>query len=278
MILGFYYLTIEKPPIATPQSIFNSGGGEKSDAVCQPGPRDRVASPRLRHTTSRLRDAVTFGVTKRLRHQEQESESILPNSDSGQANLSHSRLDLGFLSALNGFNSVIQAYEQKKLSLHSFVWVKPDSGTGSGSEASFPSSISSNFQELGQEMGTGDSFFTTKKRKLTKHFQDSNTLPGGYTFTQPPPYRKIKQAFSGNSELSKNLMDEKLFYLKPNARGGNPDEPLGIRLIQTGQAKKLYTSSQWIESTQGTRRFIQIRTTPGRILVNQLLSVFLGPV
>jgi DNA-directed RNA polymerase beta' subunit len=261
MILGFYYLTIEKPPIAIPQSIF-SNAPQSSFNINSPPSGSQAGG----------RDAVT--------------QEILPNSDSGQScplpffnkecGPSHSIFDLGFLSALNGFNSVIQAYEQKKLSLHSFVWVKPDSGTGSGD------SISSNLQELGQEMGTGDAWDSTKallrNRKLTKYFQDSNTLPGGYTFTQPPPYRKIKQAFSGKSEFSKNLLDEKVFYFKPNARGGNPDEPLAIRLIQTGQAKKLYTSSQWIESTQGTRRFIQIRTTPGRILVNQLLSVFLGPV
>jgi hypothetical protein len=67
----------------------------------------------------------------------------------------------------------------------------------------------------------------------------------------------------------------KLFYAKPNPRGSTPDEPLGIRLLQTGQTRKLYTSSQWIEDSKEKRRSIYIRTTPGRILVNLLLSDFI---
>jgi DNA-directed RNA polymerase beta' subunit len=297
MILGFYYLTIEKPPILLERNFVN------------------------KNTSWSLPSSGRYNLLKKKSGMvdAKQSRGGLTASYAGKPPSGLSKEGASNDIFFDGLYSVIQAYEQSKLSIHSFVWVclaEKKQNTNLVS-LSVPRLNNTNFQK---ESGP-----------------DFIPLPGGSSFTQGPPHRKGKPILSfsnknSNFDLSLNSMfasphggrggmgyprgaqptfqrrDEgsaqksevqdsllnkghstgqdsgkvvtlypclKLFYAKPNPRGSTPDEPLGIRLLQTGQTRKLYTSSQWIEDSKEKRRSIYIRTTPGRILVNLLLSDFI---
>jgi len=296
MILGFYYLTIEKPPTLLEQNFVNKNTS--------------WSLPSSGRYNLFKKKSLLEGGPNRLTNKSSYAGKAPPLSGLSKEGASNNIF-------FDGLYSVIQAYEQNKLSIHSFVWVclaEKKQNTNLVS-LSVPHLNNTNFQK---ESGP-----------------DLIPLPGGSSFTQGPPHRKGKPILSfsnknSNFDLSLNSMvasphggevlgrvvrppfpsptfqrrdhksevqdsflnkgdntgqdsDKvvtlhpclKLFYAKPNPRGSTPDEPLGIRLLQTGQTRKLYTSSQWIEDSKEKRRSIYIRTTPGRILVNLLLSDFI---
>ena len=53
--------------------------------------------------------------------------------------------------------------------------------------------------------------------------------------------------------------------------GKNPDEPLFLRISTSARTMKLFSSYKWREDSKQNRTGFWIRTTPGRILVNQLI-------
>ena len=53
------------------------------------------------------------------------------------------------------------------------------------------------------------------------------------------------------------------------------DQPIQIRLHTTGLTTKIYTSYQWKEDVKKNISLPSIRTTPGRILLNQIIQKYL---
>ena len=53
------------------------------------------------------------------------------------------------------------------------------------------------------------------------------------------------------------------------------DQPVQIRLYQTGLTTKIYPSYQWKEDVKKNISLSSIRTTPGRILLNQIIQKYL---
>jgi hypothetical protein len=91
--------------------------------------------------------------------------------------------------------------------------------------------------------------------------------------TGAAPHRKKLVPFgrpTGTSLRDKTVISKSAF----GRQGKSPDEPLHLRVSRFGTVRKLYTSFKWLEDSQERRRDFSIRTTPGRILVNQILQDF----
>ena len=61
------------------------------------------------------------------------------------------------------------------------------------------------------------------------------------------------------------------FYHSFGRFSNDEDEPLEIRVHQTGNSRKIYADFQWSEDSKEENRMCYIRTTPGRALMNQLI-------
>lgn len=98
----------------------------------------------------------------------------------------------------------------------------------------------------------------------------------GPSNTSKPPHRKNigKQPRGGQGGVAPYapLNRQKVAFKGQGPRP--PDEPLHIRVSRFGTLSKLYTSYKWLEDSQENRRGFSVRTTPGRVLVNQILQEF----
>ena len=63
------------------------------------------------------------------------------------------------------------------------------------------------------------------------------------------------------------------FYHSFGRFSNDEDEPIEIRIHQTGKSRKIYPDFQWFEDSKedSSSRISYIRTTPGRALMNQLI-------
>ena len=63
------------------------------------------------------------------------------------------------------------------------------------------------------------------------------------------------------------------FYHSFGRFSNDEDEPIEIRIHQTGKSRKIYPDFQWLEDSKedSSSRISYIRTTPGRALMNQLI-------
>ena len=63
------------------------------------------------------------------------------------------------------------------------------------------------------------------------------------------------------------------FYHSFGRFSNDEDEPIEIRIHQTGNSRKIYPDFQWLEDSkeESSSRISYIRTTPGRALMNQLI-------
>lgn len=100
----------------------------------------------------------------------------------------------------------------------------------------------------------------------------------GSTNTGAPPHRKKLSRKERLKPFQFNSASVVAFPGGTPRPGGKnlPDEPLHIRLSQSGTSSKLYSSYKWLQDSTGQTRAQCIRTTPGRILVNQILQDFQG--
>lgn len=152
-----------------------------------------------------------------------------------------SRSNMGFALG-SGYGAtledVIQAYESGQLNLHTAVWVR--------------SSVAPH--HLGALMNTSPPPHRTKVRIGHKaYYASKNSLNKA---------REIEYARRSTSGLGRS--------------GKTPDEPLHLRISGSGTFSKLYTSYKWLEDSQERRRSTYLRTTPGRILVNNIIQSFIG--
>jgi DNA-directed RNA polymerase subunit beta' len=92
--------------------------------------------------------------------------------------------------------------------------------------------------------------------------------------TGAAPHRKKGSNFHGTPLLASGPSGPSATTSAFGRQGKSPDEPLHVRVSRFGTVRKLYTSFKWLEDSQERRRDFAIRTTPGRILVNQILQDF----
>ena len=202
MVLGFYYLTIERP------------------------------------STRLIPSKVTL----------ESCDSLLGVSKTETGKEFQSRSSGGF--ALGGiassFEDVIQAYESGQLNLHTAVWVRSEVPP----------------HHLGASMNTAAPPHRTKVfLGVVKH-----PLPSG----DGKPNSKDSLNKAKGIEYSRRSSSAH------GRSGKTPDEPLHLRISGSGTSSKLYTSYKWLEDSQERRRSTYIRTTPGRILVNNIIQSFIG--
>ena len=94
------------------------------------------------------------------------------------------------------------------------------------------------------------------------------------------PYRSVKESWfetvrrqkrRRHSSPVKYARKEGFFYHSFGRFANDEDEPLEIRVHQTGNSRKIYSDFQWSEDSKEENRVCYIRTTPGRALMNQLI-------
>ena len=124
------------------------------------------------------------------------------------------------------------------------------------------------------------------RREGNKQFEDSSSL------TRPSKpkiqwikgsgvsYRSVKESWFETSRRQKRRRQSGpvkyarkagFFYHSFGRFSNDEDEPLEIRVHQTGNSRKIYADFQWSEDSKEENRVCYIRTTPGRALMNQLI-------
>ncbi len=182
----------------------------------------------------------------------------------------------------NHLNDVLQAYQTGELDLHSQIWVK----TKINKAMHFTNFVDDGFNEVEnrdprkktlrflsqrnqQKIGlTADSL--GRLTSPTKHKDRKNLqAPILHNFGQSPA-RQSEKSNSANlkSSIRQNFNElGKRFHRDVN-------QPIEIRLNQNGMTSKIYASYQWKEDQSKKTILSYIRTTPGRILLNQIMQKY----
>jgi DNA-directed RNA polymerase subunit beta' len=153
----------------------------------------------------------------------------------------------------NSLPDVMQAYEIGSIDLHSQIWIK------------------------WYGPFTGDS--TNRLTSPQKH--DKLKLALGAGSALPillPVFPLAREASEGPmrgsySDLPKGTIEKycrnSIYRFKRDS-----DQPIEIRLNKNGISTKIYSSYQWQQDSEEQHRVSYIRTTPGRVLMNQIFHTF----
>ena len=236
MVLGFYYLTIENPISTKKNKKMN-------------------------------RQMTTFDLVKESTNQ---SVPDLPE-----------RLDLTQTKfpVFSSLVDVLQDYESGTLSLHSQVWVNIEK-SNQESFIQISGSFNTNPPPY-RKKNSGEGMQTSRHNAFSFSNLSSSSLNH-----EIPAESGFKQSL--NSSLAgKSLGESQAFAQKDSTPltspktggysdssgrpGKNPDEPLFVRISNSARTMKLFSSYKWCEDSKENRTRFWIRTTPGRILVNQLI-------
>lgn len=254
MVLGFYYLTIENPISCSRFQKGNALGGPKQIG------------------------------TKGNENKNENKEDVLVPNQSEKFN--YSRLALKDSEHIySSLNEVIQDYESGFLTIHSQIWVTEKVTEGSlMPRATKNKPISSAFGIFGpgatfktpsppyRKNNSSVSFssrssFTSCFGQVGKQNDDGNKQKMNPRVVELE-MRNSKQNQSSQQKLLSAYSD---FGVKP---GKSLDEPLFVRVLSSGRSLKLFPSYKWIEDSKENRTNLAIRTSPGRILVNQLILYY----
>ena len=262
MVLGFYYLTIENPISCLRfQQAKNDASRRTED----------VSVPNRSETLNSFPPAA------------KDSENIY-----------------------SSLNEVIQDYESGFLTIHSQIWVTEKVTEGSlalssevpSLEARGREKLKTDYKPISSAFGIfgpGSTFKTPpppyRKTSSSISFSSSSSFnscfgqaeKGSDNGNKPQPEkmnalasRLLQSNKRAQNELSR-LPQEKLLSAYSDL-GGKPgkslDEPLFVRVLSSGGSLKLFPSYKWIEDSNEKRTNLAIRTTPGRILVNQLILYY----
>nr|YP_002601001.1 beta' subunit of RNA polymerase [Monomastix sp. OKE-1]ACK36865.1 beta' subunit of RNA polymerase [Monomastix sp. OKE-1] len=128
-----------------------------------------------------------------------------------------------------------------------------------------------------------------KERVAEEELRSSKTFEKQKAFL----LNKAPGVWNGNANLKNQIFGEnnanKIFNIEPvpgenhqdkmnyssvgiEGGKGNFNEPLYIRIFSSGFANQVYHSYKWTQDTKAYRRNKAIRTTPGRVLVNEILQ------
>ncbi len=136
-------------------------------------------------------------------------------------------------------NDVLQSYQLGSLDLHSQIWVKWS--------------------------GPFTSDLNSKTTPPFKHLNASSGEAEGAGQGGPSAHQSVNE----EKDL-KHLCEANLISRFRREQ----DQPIEIRLNQNGICTKIYSSYQWQEDSQQKQLNCYIRTTPGRVLMNQLFHKF----
>jgi DNA-directed RNA polymerase beta' subunit len=153
---------------------------------------------------------------------------------------------------------VMQAYEIGSLDLHSQIWLK----------------------WYGPFTGDSNSRLTNpQKHKKIEKF--SFAPDGGFKNSQlsesDKNFKKLKdKAFEqlGSAPFESQVWNRKRFQNFMSRFRRDADQPIEIRVNKNGISTKIYSSYQWQQDSQEKQRVCYIRTTPGRVLMNQIFQKF----
>ena len=137
---------------------------------------------------------------------------------------------------------VMQAYEIGSIDLHSQIWLK----------------------WYGPFTGDSNSRLTNPQKHTVFSDKSVNTSPsrgesiklGGYTIV------------NSQNRIQKHFQNSIARFRR------DADQPLEIRLNANGISTKIYSSYQWQQDSKGHKQVSYIRTTPGRVLMNQIFQKF----
>jgi hypothetical protein len=105
-------------------------------------------------------------------------------------------------------------------------------------------------------------------------------MTSGQVASGPVGYRSVKESWFETARRQKRRRHSLpvkygrkagFFYHSFGRFSNDEDEPLEIRVHQTGNSRKIYADFQWSEDSKEENRMCYIRTTPGRALMNQLI-------
>jgi hypothetical protein len=150
-------------------------------------------------------------------------------------------------------NDVLQAYELGSIDLHSQIWLK----------------------WYGPFTGDSNSRLTNpqkhEKRALESiipRFVDGVIQQNPKNSNLSTEGNKTLVAKNNSSSIQKQFQNS-IYRFKREA-----DQPIEIRINKNGIATKIYSSYQWQQDAEGKYRGAYIRTTPGRVLMNQIFQTF----
>jgi DNA-directed RNA polymerase beta' subunit len=143
----------------------------------------------------------------------------------------------------NTLADVMQAYEIGSIDLHSQIWLK----------------------WYGPFTGDSTNRLTTPQ-KHDKLKSSSGLSRKGSIATKSQGWLKYSDVPSDSIEKS---FKNSIYRFKRDN-----DQPIEIRLNKNGISTKIYSSYQWQQDSEEQHRVSYIRTTPGRVLMNQIFHTF----
>ena len=173
----------------------------------------------------------------------------------------------------HSLTDVLQAYELGSIDLHSQIWLKwygPFTGDSTNKLTNPQKHEKKGFLWHNPEPSSlaspsGAYLETNQDQKPADYRFSSGCLFGEAEPAQPLPIPFAFRAPSETSTRNKNSISR-------FKREG--DQPIEIRINKNGISTKIYSSYQWQEDTKEKQKISYIRTTPGRVLMNQLFHKF----
>ena len=153
---------------------------------------------------------------------------------------------------------VMQAYEIGSLDLHSQIWLK----------------------WYGPFTGDSNSRLTNpqKHKKIEKFsFPTDGVFQNSQLSESDKIFKKLKNKALEqleNASFESQVSNRKRFQNFMSRFRRDADQPIEIRLNKNGISTKIYSSYQWQQDSQEKQRVCYIRTTPGRVLMNQIFQKF----
>ena len=148
---------------------------------------------------------------------------------------------------------VMQAYEIGSIDLHSQIWLK----------------------WYGPFTGDSNSRLTNPQKHIegAGQFYPRQVEATGLRRLQAKPvFQSIVSV--GQSSVNSQKSNEKHLQNSITRFRRDTDQPLEIRLNTNGISTKIYSSYQWQQDSKGRKQVLYIRTTPGRVLMNQIFQKF----
>ena len=247
MVLGFYYLTSLQKNLKRPFRSRQGTGGRSRPQDGEAQPSASLSSPEDRR----------WGAERPL----ERSYPKLPQ----ESGLASEALESGapekpskqnILSSIYSMKEIVQngPGQRNELNIHKPLWLYTQKLWG-GSTSGERSSRTSRPKVSGGEPGRSSS-------EAPEGHESEGVLSEAVPleFTNPPlsfqkPLARTRFSYSGN-EGGKGH-----FY-----------EPLVLRVFSSGFANQVYHSYKWTQNTKEERSNRALRTTPGRVLVNQILE------
>ena len=137
---------------------------------------------------------------------------------------------------------VMQAYEIGSIDLHSQIWLK----------------------WYGPFTGDSNSRLNNPQKHTVLSDKSLNTSPSRFELLE----LGADNAVNSQNRIQKHFQNSIARFRR------DADQPLEIRLNTNGISTKIYSSYQWQQDSKGHKQVSYIRTTPGRVLMNQIFQKF----